>query len=270
MKKLRFSEPEIRVCARCGDEFEHFDWLSPDGKPITGLVADEEGQITAETDESESVYCDPCIEQLNEDLKREQERRARIERCAKRWESAVPAVYRETKKDYPGFSLRLLAQSMSWSRGEIPLNRRKEPLFDELRLFFGLIGESGRCKTRVLALVAKQLIWEEKGIFWINSSQYQWCCQNQFGEHSKKAQAVLERCLRTPYLFFDDIGSLKSSGTVVDNLYALLEQRTAGQRPMLWTSNETISEMLAGDGITEKARKRNLSRLSGFSNILEI
>jgi len=57
---------------------------------------------------------------------------------------------------------------------------------------------------------------------------------------------------------------------VCDHLYALLEARTANVLPMLWTSNETVGEMLAGKALTEKARKRNLSRLAGFSNILEL
>lgn len=39
---------------------------------------------------------------------------------------------------------------------------------------------------------------------------------------------------------------------------------------MLWRSNETVGEMLAGKALPEKARKRNLSRLAGFSNILEM
>lgn len=258
---MKFTEPERRKCSRCQAEYEGFDWLGKDGMPITNFGIDEEGNAQTESDSNK--YCDPCIKTLNEELRAQEAERKKIERTKARWVECVPEVYRQTDTDFPGFPLGTFEAGRSWLNGG---GVGKE----ERRLFFGLVGESGLCKTRVLALMAKQLIWREQKIHWVNSSQFQWCCQNQFGEESSKAKCGLSACLSAPWLVFDDIGSLKNSEAVSDGLYALLEKRTAEQKPMLWTSNETIAEMLPGERITEKARKRNLSRLGGFSNILEL
>lgn len=261
---MKFSEPENRTCAKCAQTFEHFEWLRDDGKPIEGVgIDDDENLVTAPASDPAVVYCDPCIVRLNKELSAQEERKKKIAKATAKWEATVPKEYRATKRHFPGFPVELLELCLGWARGV-------KVSAEEHRLCLGLVGESGLCKTRVMALVAKQLLWKEKGLHWINSSQFQWCCQNQFGDNSKKAGAVLELCLKTPYLVFDDIGSLKSTETVCDNLYALLERRTAKGLPILWTSNESIDEMLAGSGITEKARKRNVSRLGGFSNIIEI
>ena len=104
-----------------------------------------------------------------------------------------------------------------------------------------------------------------------NSSQFQWSAQHQFSDANGKAAASwLQTYRKAGVLVFDDIGSLKGTEAVSEALYALLEYRTTRELPILWSSNETISEMLPGKKITELARKRILSRLGGFSNIIEI
>ncbi len=239
-------QSETRTCTACGKAYTHEPLVLGEGG--SDLLAN----VTT---------CPDC---LADEEGREQ--RAERERKAKAaWEAAVPAEYRKTDTAHPDYRKHLAVHKMSmlWLRGE-------DIGQGERRLFLGLIGESGRCKTRIVSQVAKRVIWEGGSVLWVNSSRFQWACQNQFGENSREAGAWLGRFREADFLVFDDIGSLKSTEAVSDNLYALLEHRTAHCLPMLWTSNETLGEMLAGKGITEKARKRNLSRLGGFSNILEL
>jgi DNA replication protein DnaC len=106
-------------------------------------------------------------------------------------------------------------------------------------------------------------------VLWLNSSRFQWACQHQFDDASKaEANTWLRRYRAASWLVFDDIGSLKSSEIVADELYSLLEHRTSLEMPMIWTSNETIEEMLPK--LSEKPRARILSRLDGFSNVVTI
>lgn len=238
-------EPENRVCTDCGQTYLH------------------EPMIFGEKDMLDHVtICDSCTTKAE----RQEERSKREAKAKSSWEDSVPAEYRKTDVEHPGYKKHMAVHrlSMSWLKGD-HIGQ------DERRLFLGLIGESGQCKTRVISQVVKRIIWEGGSVLWLNSSRFQWACQNQFNdENSKEASKWLRRYQDASCLIFDDIGSLKSTEAVSDNLYALLEHRTAFGLPMLWTSNETIDEMLAGKGLTEKARKRNISRLAGFSNILEL
>ena len=115
------------------------------------------------------------------------------------------------------------------------------------------------------------MIWRGDFVTWVNSAKFQWCCQNQFNDHAgKEAASLLRIYQKTANLVFDDIGSLKATETVSDNLYALLEYRTANRLTTMWTSNESLKEMLVGKILTEKQRARSMSRLGGFSNIIEL
>lgn len=235
---LLTDEKETRLCEICEESFEI------DASPIF----------------ANCTKCDACEEQASE---REQ-RKKREERALNAWESTVPKVYRETRQDhsdYPGWAH---AACRKWLDGEALGG-------NERCLFLGLIGESGRCKTRVISQLVKLLIWRGEHVHWVNSSRWQWDVQHLHDDSEKiEAAKRIKIAMEAPWLVFDDLGSLKSTETVCEHLYALLEARTANGLPVLWTSNETVGEMLAGKALTEKARKRNLSRLAGFSNILEL
>lgn len=237
--------PQSRVCTECGESYTH------------------EPMILGDTDMLDHItICDTCTEKI--ELRAQQTKRET--KARNQWEESVPKEYRQTDCTHPGYMRHMAVHrlSMSWLKGD-HIGQ------DERRLMLGLIGESGRCKTRVISQVAKRIIWEGGSVLWLNSSRFQWACQHQFSDtDGKEASMWLKTYRNASCLVFDDIGSLKSTETVSDNLYALLEHRTAHGLPMLWTSNETIDEMLAGKGLTEKARKRNISRLAGYSNILEL
>lgn len=209
------------------------------------------------------IHCCPeCSEKRSERFERgEREKKAKAA-----WREAVPKTYRETDAKHPAFLAQIGTYHLSqkWLRGERVDGGERMP-------FLGLIGSSGLCKSRIVAQLCRRLVWQGAAITWVNSSQFQWCAQNQFSdEHGQGAKEWLKRFQMTAHLVFDDIGSLKATEAVSDNLYALLEHRTSFGLPVMWTSNETEDEMLVGGKITEKARLRSVSRLVGFSNILNL
>lgn len=235
--------PEPRKCTQCGTLYAHLPLLIDGFDMIANFTT-----------------CDPCSAIL-ERKEAQAERKAKAEAA---WESTVEAEYRNTSTDHPDFPRSIFKQCLHWMRGE------KVNGLDALP-FLGLIGESGRCKTRVISQVVKHIIWRGEFVTWVNSAKFQWCCQNQFNDHSsKEASSLLKSYRTTRNLVFDDIGSLKATETVSDNLYSLLEYRTANRLPMMWTSNELLEEMLLGKILTEKQRARSMSRLGGFSNIIQL
>jgi DNA replication protein DnaC len=239
------TKTDTRKCERCGNQYEHEE-LFWDGKPI-----------------ATSDRCDPC----EEDHRAEYERNHRIKKAESEWNDAVPAIYRATDTKHPDYQAKIKYHklAMQWAHGGV-INE-----VEGKRLFLGLIGESGICKTRIVSQVIKVPIWRGQGVYWINSSQFQWACQHLHDDQERgKAAKVLKSCRGTSVLVLDDIGSLKATEVVSDNLYAILEHRTSCEKPMIWTSNETLDEMLPGNKISEKAKKRNISRLAGYSNIIEL
>lgn len=198
-----------------------------------------------------------------DDMKARASNRERVARDS--WEACVPKEYRGTATSHPDFPASIHASCRTWLRGEWTGGGDEEPR----RLFLGITGPSGLCKTRIAALMAKRLIWDGMQVLWLNSSRFQWACQHQFDDAVKsEANTWLRRYRSASWLVFDDIGSLKSSEIVADELYSLLEHRTSLEMPMIWTSNETIEEMLPK--LADKPRARILSRLGGFSNQVTI
>lgn len=229
-----------RTCADCGQEYMH-EPMIVGGLDLLGRVK----------------ICQPCSDQAEQ----EDDRIKREEKARAAWEASVPVGYRKTEIDHPDFPKKLHEQCKLW------LIDRSE----NRKLCLGLVGESGRGKSRVISQLAKRIIWRGEDLHWVNSAQFQWAAQHQFSDADGRAAAGWLRSYRKArVLVFDDIGSLKGTEAVSEALYSLLEYRTTREMPILWSSNETIGEMLPGSKITDLARKRVLSRLGGFSNIIEL
>ena len=205
------------------------------------------------------TICDACSDKARRNYEKLEWRRI----SSLRWEEAIPEEYRKTKTGHISYQKVIHAHNsaMRWFRDAS--NGARRP-------FLGLIGASGGCKSRIASQVAKQGIWEGGFYQWCESYKFQWACQNQFGEDGKEASALLRTWRETANLIFDDLGSLKSTQVVSDTLYAILEHRSANRLPMIWTSNEQPDEMLSKGNLDENERARNISRLKGYSEIIEL
>lgn len=242
----------MKKCSQCGADMDAAEVTSDD--PWVQRMLD------IATAAGLADICDQCGDM--ESAKQAASTRERVAREA--WEACAPKEYRDTTTSHPDYRVRIEKHrnAQEWLRGKWIDGQPR-------RLFLGITGPSGLCKTRIAALMVKRLIWDGMRVLWLNSSRFQWACQHQFDDAVKgEANTWLRRYRAASWLIFDDIGSLKSSEIVADELYSLLEHRTSLQMPMIWTSNEEIEEMLPK--LTEKPRARILSRLDGFSNQVTI
>lgn len=237
----------IKKCKRCGVDID-----------LTGL-----GTLAEFINN-----CEPCGEIMNEELaeksrsEREEEARERRTAFAKRqWEKVVPPLYRQTDVKHQGYPRPLDAVAKQWMSGEMD----NEPS----RSWFGVVGVSGKGKTRVMSQVLRNRIWNGKRCQWVNATQFQWCAQNQHdrndGEAAKKHLANYRKC---DFLAFDDLGKQKWTDTVESLFYDLIEHRYSQLLPMMWTSNSTLEELKMM--LTEDRRDAITGRLAETSNIVEL
>lgn len=236
---------DIRTCETCKKEYEH--------EPLLVFGRDFASNVT---------NCPPCSE-----AQEEAEKRSALAKIAgEKWRKSVPKNYRNTDLEHANFK-KVYAHynsALQWFIGSDLGQGERKP-------FLGLVGDSGKCKTRIISQVAKKFIQRGENIRWVNSADWQWDVQHLHDNYERIAATErIKSACRASVLVFDDIGSLKATEAVCERFYALLETRSNLSLTTLWTSNETVAEMLVGKNITPKARTRCTSRLAGYSNIIEL
>lgn len=231
---------EIRKCDTCESNYKH--------EPLIILNRDLAADL---------MTCPRCQEKEEEAL-----RKFKLEQNAQRnWQKEVPYEYRRTEIDHPDFKKNYahFIEAVKWLRRP------------SKRCFLGIVGESGKCKTRIAAELARKVIWDGDAVRWVNSSNWQWDVQHlHCNEEQVATTARVMGAKHARVLFFDDLGSLKATEAVCEQLYGLLEHRSTKPLMMVWTSNEGVEEMLRGKNISDKARVRCLSRLAGYSDIITV
>lgn len=203
--------PTKKTCHACGNECD----TSPIiifGRPLkTGMP----------------VLCEECQEK--EELAQSHQER---ERDAKReWERVVPVRYRETSLDHQDFNRLAWLEIKKWS--------------SKAGKNLGLVGDTGRCKTRMIALHVRRMIWQGRRVEWCNATGFQWAAQRQFrDDEGADARRWLRAWRKAPVLVIDDLGKQKWTDTVEAEFYDLLEHRTSRNRLILWTANTHPEQML--------------------------
>lgn len=138
------------------------------------------------------------------------------------WEKTVPKKYRETSMAHPDFPRKL------WDRlKSLPLDQS-----------VGLIGASGRCKTRLLALLAKRAIAQDLFVGWCPATSFQWAAQNQWcDQNGGDAKKWLRRWQECAVLFLDDLGKHRWTEAVESEFFALIDLRSSRGAPTSWSMN---------------------------------
>lgn len=233
------------TCADCGETFETPDFS---GDPLMRGFPDPE-------------LCDACFD-ARETRRIAGEERDRREKFARREWERVPMTYRETDPDHPDFPAAAHAAAEKWVKGA--------SLSCEPRLpWLGIVGPSGRCKSRVAALCAKRLAWDGKALAWVNATQFQWCAQMQFDDRDGgKAREHLRRYRKTGALVFDDLGKQRWTDQVESQFYDLLEQRSSHGLALIWTSNTSLEAL--GKMLSRDRSEPIVGRLLNFSHILSL
>lgn len=225
---------DLRRCSACGKIYQHTPIIF-DGKDLN----------------ESCTMCDECYEKsisLENDKMRKQA-------AIRVWVKSIGDEYRDTDMRHKNFPMQI------YKLGKDFLRNRDLP-------FFGMISGSGLGKSRVSAMLAKLLIWNGEHVTWVSSFALQEAAQDRFdsalGADAKSSIANWRKCRN---LVLDDLGNVKPSEVVASLLYSILEERSNYRRLTIWSANETPEQMLLGS-VTETARARVISRLVGYSRIV--
>lgn len=229
------SKIETKICSVCGESFEE-EVLSIGGRKIFDF----------------DPICDACAEK-----QAEAEEKARREAAARaEWERVVPPGYRKTDPQHPEFNRVLWEHLSKWKpeHGGV-----------------GLVGETGRCKTRCLSLIAKRLAWRGYRLEWCIATRFQWAAQRQWDDcEGKKAMEWLKRWKFAEVLILDDLGKQRWTDSVEQEFYDLLEYRYSNELLTLWSANTHPEEMIAAKQLTKDRGAPIVGRLLDSTEVITV
>lgn len=171
--------------------------------------------------------CERCVLTLK-DQERQAIKTKRTQELVARWELVIPPDLRRTHVSHAAFNGRL------W---ELVKNWRPHPGNGSL----GIIGPAARCKTRVMALLAKRvMLLDEERVTWTSAVRLKDAATDRYSRDrqiSTTAREHLEECKRTPWLFLDDFGKNEWSPAFESQLFQILDHRMNHQLPTVWSAN---------------------------------
>lgn len=191
--------------------------------------------------------CDPCAEKLDEE--RAERQRLEIERkiaenlaiIRQRVANATPALFRATDTKHPKFN------GTAWAK-------IKEHRFTANQPWLGLVGTTGRCKSRLAYLFAAQ---ELERLTDTTLPSFELIASYEIGElvqrlhgddwsDKAKARAYLDKLRRVDLILIDDLGKGRATPAVAAELFALIDFRHSHQLRTIWTSNSSPEAIAAG------------------------
>lgn len=186
----------------------------------------------------------------------------RISDLGLRIEESIPPLFARTSITHPGFDL------SAW-------NKVKDHRMSEESPWVGFVGVTGRCKTRIAYLYAKDEILrvcenEERNpsFDFIASYQIDDAVRRQFSDDptiKKSARHFLDRLRTVDVLFIDDLGKGRPTPAVAAEMWALIDRRHSHIMRTIWTSNST-PEAIAG-GMSEDMAGAFAGRINESSKI---
>ena len=109
-------------------------------------------------------------------------------------EKTVPRPYRETDVNHTNYPKALHKLALSWVSGNLE-DKKKRP-------WLGIVGVSGKGKTRVLSQIVRNRIWNACRCEWVNATQFQWCAQNQHDHNDaqQRETSLHRRAIEARYM----------------------------------------------------------------------
>jgi hypothetical protein len=104
----------------------------------------------------------------------------------------------------------------------------------------GLVGLTGRCKTRAAYLILRRYHFDGLRVKPMNATRFGQLCLEKFSDdHQTRGNAIQElHDLKTAKLILlDDVAKERITERVASELFGLINDRTEWKRPILWTSN---------------------------------
>ena len=155
---------------------------------------------------------------------REPERRAELKR---QWYEICPALYQRTDPNHPAINQELLANLLEWD----PKTADGKGI--------GLHGPTGGCKTRMMYLLLRKVLYSDTEVQAIRAVDLSRACWEMFGDDviGRKAREALQNMRHAQVLLIDDLGKERFTDRAESELFSLIDDRMMHQKPTLWTSN---------------------------------
>lgn len=109
----------------------------------------------------------------------------------------------------------------------------------------GIIGSTGRCKTRLMFLYLKKRHMLGTQVRYINAVKFADELADAYGRGSHDAERWMKEIERVPVLFIDDLGKEKLTERVETFYYRCTEYRYSERLPLFFTSNLTGAKLQA-------------------------
>jgi DNA replication protein DnaC len=204
-------------CRNCGNPFE-YEPIVIEGRDF-GLAV--------------NVTCEACYAQVRAD---EEAAAVEAEKAARRAKviatidpELLPKDFDEDGTDlyHPEFPLAKYHQIRAWRPG----NRGD---------WLALVGPSGYCKTRILALVAARIILTGGNVTWTTATRLNTESRNTRSSDAQLAALArqhLAECKFAPFLIIDDIGKNEWSPAFETHFFEILDHRKSRRLPVAYSAN---------------------------------
>lgn len=202
--------------------------------------------------------CDTCQDRIDAEAAKETEKRKEKERKAEHSArlERVPPELRRTNTEHPQFNRELWPKVAGWH----PRSGR----------WLGIVGPSGECKSRCIALIASRLIMEGVDVEWTTATEFQDKVEELRMDKARfvEAKRYFERIRRATVLVFDDLGKNTWTPTLERHLFRLIDDRKSFDRAVLWSANTHPLELCAM--LSEDRAAPLVGRIVEASRIIEI
>ncbi len=184
-----------------------------------------------------NTHCEICAskQRAEEERRRREERQTVIEGQIR---AQIPPDLLATDPAHPEFNGELWSGVKSWRPGS--------------EFWLGIIGASGLCKTRCMALLAAKAMRSGIRVTWSTANRLKDAASDRNHRErtvSLTARAHLEDCLHGGWLFLDDLGKNEWTPAFESQLFQILDHRKNHRLPLVFSSNchpEGFSQLISG------------------------
>lgn len=219
----------------CGETFqwEPSDWI----------------ETPADMDLYRPTSCPPCQKRQEAETAAAQKAerlRDKIEKARKNALDKLPCLFPATDTNHPRFN------RSAWEKV-------RDHALTEEKPWLGLIGETGKSKTRIAALMAVEYVrqlterwtaatWEDLSFVFVTG--YHLCelagiISTGSFEQKEEARKELKQITTCDLLLIDDLGKGHITDTVAASLFAIVDYRYANVLRTIWTANSTPEDIAA-------------------------
>ncbi|MCW1887694.1 ATP-binding protein [Luteolibacter flavescens] len=163
------------------------------------------------------------------------ERRHRLARL----DATIPPEMLETRTGHVAFNGALWLLVCEWT----PATRR----------WLLITGLPGRCKTRVVSLLAKQMIMDGVRLVWTTAIELQVAVEDLRSNHHgtvEAARVALREWKHAAVLVLDDLGKNTWTPSLEARLFELIDHRKTRLLPTIITANTPLAELLRTKAIS--------------------